>query len=74
MIRDTQHNFTRDNSCPTNLKAFYDEVTAIVDKRRTRGDIYLDFWKAFSMVAHSILSTKLERDGFDGQTVRWIRN
>ncbi|CAM4373646.1 unnamed protein product [Caretta caretta] len=74
VIRNSQHGFTREKSCLTNLIAFYDEITDSVDEGKAVDMLFLDFSKAFDTVSHSILVSKLKKYGLDEWTIRWVQS
>ena len=74
VINDSQHGFTRGKSRLTNLVAFYNGITVLVDKGRVTAVFCLELCKTFDTVMHNIFASRLEKHGFDRWTTRRIRN
>lgn len=51
--------------CLTNLTAFYDEMTSMMDGRREANVAHLHFTKAFDTSSYNILIGKLMKYGLD---------
>lgn len=53
VIGESQHGFTKGKSGLNNLAAFYNEVTGLMEKRKTL-DVYFDFTEPFNTVSNNI--------------------
>ncbi|PKU48456.1 rna-directed dna polymerase from mobile element jockey- hypothetical protein [Limosa lapponica baueri] len=71
IISNSCHRFTKGKSCLTNLIKFNNEMTDLIDERRTMDIVYINFSKVFYTVCHKILIEKLMKCGLDEQRVRW---
>ena len=50
----SHHGFTKGQACLTNLIAFYNEMTGLLDEGRAADVVYLNFCKAFDTVSCNI--------------------
>ncbi|KAK4828334.1 hypothetical protein QYF61_025803 [Mycteria americana] len=51
-----------------------EQLLPLVDEGKAVDVVCLDFRKAFDTVSHSILLEKLPAHGWDGRTLRWVKN
>ena len=72
-LKLSQHGFTRNRSCLTNLLEFFEFVLDKLDTGLPVDVIYFDFAKAFDKVSHSKLVSKLEDFGISGKILNWIK-
>ncbi|GAB0175805.1 mitochondrial enolase superfamily member 1 [Grus japonensis] len=75
VIGDSQHGFSKGKLCLTNSVAFYDRVTALVDKGRATYVVYLDLCIAFDRWTtgwiRNWLHCRTQRVAVNGSMSKW---
>jgi hypothetical protein len=74
LIAEEQHGFVRKKGCVTNLLETLDYVSSMLAEGLSIDIIFLDFLKAFDMVAHLRLLLKLEAYGVHGSLLEWFKS
>ena len=74
LIRRSQHGFMRGRSTMTNLLAYLEELTKIMDEGHSLDVVYLDFSKAFDKVPIQRLLRKCSGLGIQGNLLSWMGN
>jgi len=74
LIERSQHGFTKNRSCLTNLLEYLEFVSSYIDRGIPVDVVYLDFQKAFDKVPHRRLLARVESMGISGMVSRWIEN
>lgn len=69
-----QHGFLRYKSTMSNLAIYINDISECMDKNIQVDSIYTDFSKAFDMVDHYVLISKLKAYGFEGNFLRWLES
>lgn len=61
MIKGSQHRFRQGRLCSANLLEFFEDITAVTDKRNTAVVVRLVFQKAFEKNPHQRLMARSQR-------------
>lgn len=72
ILTDKQHGFRQKHSCETQLILTMQDLTSSLDNKSQVDMVILDFSKAFDVVPHNLLLSKLHNMGIQNSTLTWI--
>ena len=72
LLSDKRFGFRAGRSTEDQLLLAYADVIDSVDRGDSIDMVYLDFSKAFDLVSHGVLLTKLGSLGFSQQILHWV--
>ena len=74
LLHRTQSGFRTNHSCETALNFMTDSWLNAIDQGEMIGVVLVDFKKAFDLVDHNILLTKLKLYGIKNETLLWFKS
>ena len=74
LLHRTQSGFRTNHSCETALNFMTDSWLNAIDQGEMIGVVLVDFKKAFDLVDHDILLTKLKLYGIRNETLLWFKS
>ena len=72
-LYEGQHGFRPGNSCESQVGTFCQDIVDSLDKVVRTDAIIIDFSKAFNLVPHDRLLTKIAATGLDVRVVVWVK-
>jgi Reverse transcriptase (RNA-dependent DNA polymerase) len=74
ILADFQHGFQKSKSTETAIFELIDSFLKSIDEKSKTAGIFLDLSKAFDMVDHEILLSKLNTYGIRGTCYKWLQS
>jgi len=74
LLNDAQHGFRKHRSTESALIKFTDDIRLSLDDKKCVGAVFVDFRKAFDLVNHKILISKLYNLNFSSSAIKWFES
>uniref|UniRef100_A0A8C6M161 Reverse transcriptase domain-containing protein n=1 Tax=Nothobranchius furzeri TaxID=105023 RepID=A0A8C6M161_NOTFU len=74
LLTECQYGFRNNRSTVQALIDLNEEITECIDKKKHAIGLFLDLKKAFDTVNHDVLMRKMEKYGFRGIVLDWIKS
>jgi len=73
ILHTAQYGFLKYHSTTTNLLECYNEWSVCIQDKNQTAVTYIDFHKAFDVVAHTKLMLRLSHYGIRGSVLEWLK-